>query len=148
MINEMLAKNSKNFENIELEVYLKQIITIEEKGKITLVFYAPEVKSDYRKNYLIDDVKGRIDFNRAMFLLGCTKNNYDKWLDRLISTQTMIKISVNSSGFIRYIKNLDKDKKDLVSKSLFLDTIEGLDEEGRAFLMTLSTEEIKKEFGH
>lgn len=148
VIEQMLAKKAKDFENIELEVELKQIITVEEKGKITLVFHSPSVKNDYRKNYLVDDVKGRIDFNRAMFSLGCTKNNYDKWLDRLITEKLIIKISVNASGFIRYIKVLDKEQKDHISKSLFLDTIEGLTEEDREFLMTLSLDLLKKEFGH
>lgn len=148
MIDQMLAKNAKAFDNMELDVQLKQIITIEEKGKVTLVFYSPDTKSDYRKNYLIDDAKGRIDFNRAMFALGCTKNNYDKWLNKLIEEKTPLKISVNAQGFIRYIKVLDKDVKDKISKGLFLDTIEGLGEKDREFLMTLSLEEIKKEFGH
>lgn len=148
VIEQMLAKKAKDFENIELEVELKQIITVEEKGKITLVFHSPSVKNDYRKSYLVDDVKGRIDFNRAMFSLGCTKNNYDKWLDRLITEKLIIKISVNASGFIRYIKVLDKEQKDHISKSLFLDTIEGLTEEDREFLMTLSLDLLKKEFGH
>jgi len=147
-IDDMVAKSAKAFENIELEVQLKQIITDEEKGKVTLVFHAPAIKNDYRKNYLIEDVKGRIDFNRAMFALGCTKNNYDKWLNKLIEDKILLKISVNAQGFIRYIKVLEQDRKDMISKSLFLDGIEGLGEKDREFLMTLSLDILKKEFGH
>jgi len=148
MIDQMLAKNAKAFENIELDVQLKQIITVEEKGKVTLVFYSPTTKSDYRKNYLVDDAKGRIDFNRAMFSVGCTKNNYDKWLNKLIEEKIMMKISINAQGFIRYIKVLEKEKKEVVLKSLLLDTIDGLGDSDRELLMSLNLETIKKEFGH
>jgi hypothetical protein len=146
-IDEMMAKNEKDFRHIELEVILKNIMTAEEKGKITLVFYSPDVKSEYRKNYLIDDVKGRVDFNRAMFSLGCTKKNFGAWLDRMMRLEILTKISLTDRGFIRFIKVLDKDKKEKIAKSLFLDGIEGLDDEDRAFLMGMSLKLLKKEFG-
>lgn len=147
-IDELMARKEKDFENIELEVRLNNILVEEAKGKITLVFYAPDVKAEYRKSYLINDVKGRVDFNRAMFSLGCTKKNFGKWLDKMMTLQTMLKISINQSGFIRYLKVLDKEKKDEVAKSLILDNIEGLSKEDRDFAMTLSLDVLKKEFGH
>lgn len=149
-IDKMLAKKEKQFDNIELDVILKNIITHEDKGKITLVFHAPSVGTDYRKSYMIDEIKGRIDFNRVMFAIGSTKRNYDKWLNKILTDKVTLKISVNSSGFVRFIKVLDKEKKEAIAKSIFLDSIEGSEyfsEEDKNFLMSLSLAELKKEFG-
>ena len=148
IIDSMLAKNAKEFDNVELDVILSNIITTEEKGKITLVFYAPATQRDYRKSYLINDIKGRVDFNRAMAAVGCTKNNYDKWLNRLMTQKTVLRISINAMGFIRFIKVLEPEKREYIAKSLLLDSIEGLKPEDKDFLMSLSLAILKKEFGH
>lgn len=151
MIDEMMAKNASKFTNFELEVELKNIITNEDEGKITLVFYSDSTKSDYRKSYLINDIKGRVDFNRVMFSLGSNKKNYGLWLNKILTDKIKVKISVNESGFIRYVKVLDKSIKEQIAKSIFLDNIEGfelLSEEDRTFLMSLSLQELRKEFGN
>lgn len=151
MIDEMMAKNAGKFTNFELEVELKNIITNEDEGKITLVFHSDSTKSDYRKSYLINDIKGRVDFNRVMFSLGSNKKNYGLWLNKILTDKIKVKISVNESGFIRYVKVLDKSIKEQIAKSIFLDNIEGfelLSEEDRIFLMSLSLQELRKEFGN
>lgn len=151
MIDEMMAKNASKFTNFELEVELKNIITNEDEGKITLVFHSDSTKSDYRKSYLINDIKGRVDFNRVMFSLGSNKKNYGLWLNKILTDKIKVKISVNESGFIRYVKVLDKSIKEQIAKSIFLDNIEGfelLSEEDRTFLMSLSLQELRKEFGN
>lgn len=147
-ISKMLDKSSKDFQNLELNVILNKILTVEDADKITLVFYCEKTKSEYRKNYLINDIKGRVDFNRAMFALGSTKKNYDKWLDRMMTLKIPVKISINDQGFIRYIKVLDKKLKETISKSLYLDSIEGLKEEDREFLMQMDLQTLKGEFGN
>ena len=147
-ISKMLDKSSKDFQNLELNVILNKILTVEDADKITLVFYCEKTKSEYKKNYLINDIKGRVDFNRAMFALGSTKKNYDKWLDRMMTLKIPVKISINEQGFIRYIKVLDKELKETISKSLYLDSIEGLKEEDREFLMQMDLQTLKGEFGN
>jgi hypothetical protein len=146
-ISKMLDKSSKDFQNLELDVVLNKILTVEDTNKITLVFYCEKTKSEYKKNYLVNDIKGRVDFNRAMFALGSTKKNYDKWLDRMMTLKIPVKISINDQGFIRYIKVLDKELKDTIAKSLYLDSIEGLKDEDREFLMQMDLETLKGEFG-
>lgn len=147
-ISKMLDKHSKDFQNLELNVILNKILTVEDTDKITLVFYCEKTKSEYKKSYLINDIKGRVDFNRAMFALGSTKKNYDKWLDRMMTLKIPVKISINEQGFIRYIKVLDKELKETISKSLYLDSIEGLKEEDREFLMQMDLQTLKGEFGN
>lgn len=147
-IEAMLKKNAASFENVELTVELKSIIINEEQAKVTLTFWSPKVKNQYSKTYMIDDMKGRIDFNRAMFSLGSSKNNYTVWLNKLLKEKTPIKISVNGNGFIRYIKVLEKSHKEYITKSILIDNIEGVEhfsEEDREFLMSLSLAELKKE---
>ncbi len=146
-VNDMMKKTDKNFQNIELLVTLRRIITHEDKSKITFIFFSPKVHTEYKKNYNIGDIKGRVDFNRAMFALGCNSKNYDVWLDKIIHEKIEISVSINQNGFIRYIKVLPKESKEFIKKGIFLGNIEGLTKDDRTFLMTLSLDVLKKEFG-
>ena len=143
-----MRKREKGFTKIELAVRLKNIVINEDKAMLTLEFYSPETTGNYKKNYAIEDAKGKIDFNRAMLALGCTKKNYRKWLSRVIRLEAEIKIAVTDKGFVRYIKVMDKKTKEMIKKSLFLDSIEGLADADREWLMSLEFDLLRKEFGH
>lgn len=150
MIDSMMSKSAARFESIELTVELKNIITVEDDGKITLVFYSPSVKNEYRKTYDIEDVKGRVDFTRAMHSLGSTKNNYGRWLNKIMTMKIPVKITVNGQGFIRFIRVLEKELREKITKSILIDSIEGIDqftEDEVELLMSLSLKELRKDFG-
>lgn len=133
-LDDMIKDSNKRFSNMIIKVVLHNIKV--EGTKVSLNFYSKDTKSFYSKHLDIDETKGIIDFNRIMNSLGSYKDNYEKWLNKLIFFEFPIEISINSSGYIRYVKALSKENKEFIRKALFLDTIEGLDEDDYIDLLT------------
>lgn len=133
-LDDMIKDSNKRFSNMIIKVVLHNIKL--EGTKVSLNFYSEDTKSFYSKYLDIDETKGIIDFNRIMNSLGSYKDNYEKWLNKLIFFEFPIEISINSTGYIRYVKALSKENKEFIRKALFLDTIEGLDEDDYIDLLT------------
>lgn len=133
-LDDMIKDSNKRFSNMIIKVVLHNIKL--EGTKVILNFYSKDTKSFYSKYLDINETKGIIDFNRIMNSLGSYKDNYEKWLNKLIFFEFPIEISINSSGYIRYVKALSKENKEFIRKALFLDTIEGLDEDDYIDLLT------------
>ena len=133
-LDDMIKDSNKRFSNMIIKVVLHNIKV--EGTKVILNLYSKDTKSFYSKHLDIDETKGIIDFNRIMNSLGSYKDNYEKWLNKLIFFEFPIEISINSTGYIRYVKALSKENKEFIRKALFLDTIEGLDDDDYIDLLT------------
>ena len=143
-LNEVIKKSNSRFENLVIEVVLKSISV--EGETVTLSFYCEYDKSYYSKRYNTEENKGVIDFNRVMNSLGSYKDNYELWLRELIARETPIEIGINSSGYIRYVKRLPQEVKDLITKTLILRNIQGLNDDDYKWLMSLPVEQLAREF--
>lgn len=149
-ISKMLDKAESKFDNIELELVVTNIMTHEESGKVTLILHSEDVGANYRRSYNLDDAKGVADFKRFMYDLGIGRKNYDKALQKLLSDKIKLRAVVSSQGFVKFFKKPDESIRNYISKSLFIDTIEGVhrwSEEDKKFLLSLTMKELLEEFG-